>query len=159
MSDIKIIDNFLDKKLFEEIQNILLSSEFAWYYNKDMNFEGDNKIYFTHKIYESPIYFSNKFYLFKNVLNKINPKSLLRIKGNLYVKEKQKTKHNDHVDYTFKHKGCLFYINNNNGETYFGKEKVLPKENRMVFFDPSKKHSSSSCDDSNIRITINFNYL
>jgi hypothetical protein len=159
MSKIKIIDNFLEEKEFKNIQNHLMGDYFAWYYNKAMTFEKDNRLYFTHKFYEAPAAISNQFYLFEKMINKLKCKSILRVKGNLYVGEKEKTKHADHVDYTFKHKGCLLYINDNNGETYFGKDKVLPKANRVVLFDPSTTHSSSSCDDSLVRITINFNYF
>ena len=57
------------------------------------------------------------------------------------------------------HKGCLFYLNNNNGFTSFGKEKVNPKENRVVFFNPNEEHSSSLCTDKKRRININFMIL
>tara|TARA_R100000951_G_C2557106_1_gene154358 strand:- start:110 stop:589 length:480 start_codon:yes stop_codon:yes gene_type:complete len=159
MSKIKVIDNFLGDNDFKNIQNNLMGDYFPWYYNKDMTFKKDNNLYFTHTFYLTPVNISNHFYLFENMINKFKYKSLLRIKGNLYVGQKEKIKHEDHTDYDFKHKGCIFYINNNNGETYFGKEKVLPVANRIVFFDPSTKHSSSSCNDSDIRITINFNYF
>ena len=72
---------------------------------------------------------------------------------------KSKRKNKPHVDYTFEHKGCLFYINTNNGATFFEKEKVLPKENRVVFFQPHKLHSSSLCTDQKRRLVINFNYF
>jgi len=159
MSDIKVIDNFLEKKEFKMIQDVLLNNDFAWFCNKNMTFSNDNDLYFTHKFYNTPTSISNKFYLFENMIKKFKFKSLIRVKANLYIRENKKRKHADHADYPFKHKGCLFYINNNNGETYFEKEKVMPVANRAVFFDPSKKHSSSSCSDSPIRVTINFNYL
>ena len=155
----QIIDNALSSKEFKDIQNVLLGGYFPWYYNKDMTFEKDNSLYFTHKFYETPAAISNQFYLFEKMINKLKCKSILRVKGNLYVGEKERKKHADHVDYTFKHKGCIFYINDNNGETYFESKKILPVENRAVFFDPSKKHNSSSCNDSDIRVTINFNYF
>ena len=96
---------------------------------------------------------------YNNFLEKIKCKSIMRAKANLYLRKDKQEKHQPHTDYPFSHKGCLFYINTNNGETYFGKEKVLPVANRMVFFDPGKKHSSSVCSDNDVRITINFNYF
>jgi hypothetical protein len=159
MSKIKIIDNFLIENEFKKIQDEIMGSYFPWYYNKDMTFNEDNNIYFTHNVYKAPDLISRYFDLFGSVLNKLNTKSLLRIKANMYIRENKKRKHLNHVDYNYQHKGCLLYINDNNGETYFGKEKVLPKANRVVLFDPSTMHSSSSCDDSPVRITINFNYF
>tara|TARA_R100000742_G_C4184444_1_gene18500 strand:+ start:72 stop:551 length:480 start_codon:yes stop_codon:yes gene_type:complete len=159
MSELKIIDNFLDEKDFKLIQDHLMGDFFPWYYNNGISFKKDNDLYFTHTLYQTPAGISNKFYLCEKILRKIKYKSLVRVKGNLYVGEKEKRKHLPHTDYDFPHKGCLFYINTNNGETYFGKEKVLPVANRMVFFDPGKKHSSSVCSDNDVRITINFNYF
>ena len=159
MSKIKVIDNFLEDNDFKNIKNHLMGDYFPWYYNKGITFKGDGDLYFTHSFFRTPANISDKFYLFENMLIKLQYKSLIRVKGNLYVGTKEKIKHADHTDYDFKHKGCLLYINDNNGETHFGKEKVLPVANRIVFFDPSTKHSSSSCNDSNIRITINFNYF
>ena len=68
-------------------------------------------------------------------------------------------KNQPHTDYSYKHKGCLLYMNDNNGCTYFENEIVTPKANRAVLFDPSISHSSSLCDDQKRRITINFNYF
>ena len=48
---------------------------------------------------------------------------------------------------------------NNSHTTHFKNKKVLPKENRAVFFDPSIPHSSSLCTDEKRRVTINFNYF
>ena len=39
------------------------------------------------------------------------------------------------------------------------KEKIIPKANRAVFFDPSQPHSSSPCTDRKRRVNINFNYF
>ena len=70
-------------------------------------------------------------------------------------------KHNYHKDMDNKHKGCLLYINTNNGYNYFKEEKkkIKPKENRAVFFNPSIEHCSSTCTDEKRRVTININYL
>ena len=156
----KIDDNFLDKEEFNNLQKILMSDNFPWYFSDYITDEKDiNNFYFTHLFYNTPDKISHYFYLFENFLKKIECNSLLRIKGNLYVGEKEKRKNKDHYDYKYKHKGCLFYVNDNNGETYFDNKKVLPKENRVVFFDPSKKHSSSICNNQKRRVTINFNYF
>ena len=33
----KIIDNFLDKKYFEELQKLVLGVEFSWFFQKSVN--------------------------------------------------------------------------------------------------------------------------
>ena len=67
-------------------------------------------------------------------------------------------------DYLYKHKACILYINDNNGETCFKQKdgtikKVLPKPNRVVFFDGSNPHCSSTCTDVKRRVNVNFNYF
>ena len=94
------------------------------------------------------------------IISRLDIKSILRIKGNLYPKTNTIFEHNTHTDFNFKHKGFLYYINNNNGFTKLNNGiKVESVENRGLFFDPSLSHNSSTCNDSNSRININFNYF
>ena len=65
-----------------------------------------------------------------------------------------------HVDYNFKHKGAIFYINTNNAPTILKNGiKIDAIANRLLKFDPSILHSSSHPTDMKKRITINFNYM
>ena len=159
---IKIIDNFLPKKEFSQIQNTLMSDQFPWFYHDYVSKPSEkNKFYFNHNFYNDLQPQSSFFNLWVNTLNKLQIKSLIRIKGNLHTKAEKMTYNNYHYDLPFNNKGCIMYINNNNGCTYFkeGETAVEPKENRVVLFDPSIEHKSSRCSDSKIRITINFNYF
>jgi len=157
----EVIDNFLDKEYFNKIKNFILSEEFPWYYNDRISNKNDPKdfYYFTHVFYTKNSANSNAYNIWEKFLKKIDCKALIRIKANMYNNINKKRKNKSHVDYSYSHKGCLFYLNSNNGETYFKNKKVLPKENRAVFFDPSIPHSSSLCTDEKRRITINFNYF
>jgi len=158
---IKVIDNFLPQDEFKYIQDSILSDHFPFYFNESITSDKDPKdyYYFTHTFFYDNKPQSNWFVLWKNFLKKIKCRSLIRIKASMYMNSKKKRKNKPHVDYTFEHKGCLFYINTNNGETFFEKKKVLPKENRVVFFQPHKLHSSSLCTDQKRRLVINFNYF
>ena len=40
-----------------------------------------------------------------------------------------------------------------------GKEKIPSVKNRIIFFDPSIPHCSTSCSDSKTRMNININYF
>ena len=157
----KVVDNFLDKDYFNQIKNFILSEEFPWYYNDRISNKNDPKdfYYFTHIFYIENSANSSGYDMWKNFLKKIDCKALIRIKANMYNNVNKKRKNKLHIDYPYSHKGCLFYLNSNNGETYFKNKKVIPKENRVVFFDPSEPHSSSLCTDEKRRITINFNYF
>ena len=44
-------------------------------------------------------------------------KSIIRIKANFYPNQNKYIEHEKHVDYPYKHKGAIFFINTNNGFT------------------------------------------
>jgi len=157
----KIIDNFLDKDEFNNLNNIIMGDNFPWFYNDFITTSADpsDRQYFTHIVYREPGTTSEWFSLFKKVLVKIKCNSIMRIKANMHLRESKERINISHFDYPFKHKGCLLYINDNNGATYIGKEKIIPKANRALFFDPSQLHSSSPCTDKKRRVNINFNYF
>lgn len=156
----QIIDDFLNPQEFKNIQNILLGSNFPWFYNKCISDKNDPKrlYFFTHNFYKDYTS-SNYFYLWKSFLDKLNCSSLIRIKGGMYPSVDKVRPNSSHIDYKYPHKGCIFYINKNNGPTYFGKTKVMPKENRAVLFEPHLPHSSSLCSDQQVRVTVTFNYF
>ena len=158
---IQVKDNFLNDQEFEEIKNNIMGNNFPWFFYDYITNDNDHidNFYFIHNIFRQPSLVSGWFELFNNFLEKIEYKSLLRIKANLYLKTKNKVIHKPHKDYYYEHKGCILYINDNNGETFFGKEKVKPKANRIVFFNPNEEHSSSTCTDQQRRVNINFNYF
>ena len=155
-----IIDNFLDETEFKQIQKIIMSNEFPWYYNKCISTPADAKhlYFFSHNFLKNEEK-SGLFGLWNNFLKKLNYKALIRIKGGLYPSHTKVRLNNFHTDFPFKHKGCIFYINNNNGPTVIGKKTILPKENRAVLFDPSIPHKSSLCSNQQVRITVTFNYF
>ena len=155
-----IIDNFLDRREFEHIQKIVMGVELPWYYNRFISTPKDEKhrYYFTHNFFKNEVG-SAFFYLWRNFLKKLKYKSLIRIKGGLYPSHYEIRPNNFHSDFPFKHKGCIFYINNNNGPTVIGEKSIIPKENRAVLFDPSIPHHSSLCSDQQVRITVQINYF
>ena len=158
---IQVKDNFLPQQEFNKIKEIVMGDNFPWYYNDFISNPKDpsSYLYFTHTFYRHPGETSDWFYLFNNFLKLVGCNSIIRIKANLHLSQKRKRTNEHHVDYEFKHKGCLLYLNDNDGATYFEKKAIIPKENRVVFFDPSKKHASSVCTNENRRVNINFNYF
>jgi hypothetical protein len=162
--NIKIIDNFLTKSQANEIEETMSSNMFPWYYNDGVAFQnkvGNDDFYFTHLFYTNNIFQSNflESIVFP-ILKKIQPKSLIRIKGNLYPQTKDIKNNSSHVDYKFSHLGAIYYVNSNNGFTIINdQEKIESVKNRLVLFDPSVPHKSTHCSDEKIRININFNYF
>lgn len=163
----KIIDNYLPKEQFENIKNTICedSMNFPWYYNKFLNNrdygEIDNHFYFVHVIYNNYLKNSDFFDDLLPLVDKINPKALIRVKVNGYPKNGDKIiNHNYHTDYDFPHNGAIFYLNTCNGKTILEDgTKIDSVANRILFFDPSKPHTSTNCTDAKMRFNINMNYF
>jgi hypothetical protein len=157
----KIIDNFLEKEDFLAIKNCLMGNDFNWFYNKGVSKENvKDGIYFYHLFFDLNANKSIFFDLIKPILNKLNLKALIRIKGNLYPSNNIIKEHGQHIDFNFKHSGFIYYVNTNDGFTKINKNlKIKSIENRGLFFNPSLKHNSSSCTTSEGRININFNFF
>lgn len=155
----KIVDNFLDKDYFKSIVDLYTGNNFAWFYQSKIN-DYDKNFYFTQNLYINDNHASSNFSSIINIISKLNVKSLIRVKANMYVRGTKLIKHAAHVDYPFTHKGAIYYINTNNGKTILEDgTKIDSVANRLLFFDPSKKHSSTNCTDQKVRININFNYF
>ena len=158
-----IIDNFLDKEQFKKIKNKLLHYNFGWFLSHDVagTDNGNKEHYnFTHNFYEHYKINSEVFSDLLFIINKLGVKSLLRIKANLYPKTAKIIEHDFHSDYKFSHKSALYMINTNNGFTILKDgEKIETKENRMLLFDASKQHKSTTCTDDIYKCNIIFNYF
>jgi len=164
MNKYKVIDNFLNKQDFLKIKEIVESDDFPYFLQKDIVHinENNNELncYFTHNIFNQVNGFSSYYKLFLPLFEKINYKALIRVKGNLYPRTEKLEQHEPHVDYDYEHKGAIFSINTNDGGTILnGNEKVDSIENRILFFDPSKEHSSTTTTNAKYRMNININYF
>ena len=157
----KIIDNLLSKKELELMKTIMMGDQdMPWYYNDYIASQraNDPMYYFTHNFFNE--YKSNWFYIVEPILNKIDHRVLIRCKANMYPSTPVITHHDPHVDLEYEHKGAIFYINTNNGVTVLEDGTEIESiENRLLLFDSSKKHNSTSCTDAKVRVNINFNYF
>ena len=89
-----------------------------------------------------------------------NFRSMIRIKINAYPYTNIVKEHKDHIDSDFKHTGAVFSLNTCDGFTKFSDgTKVESVANRIVFFDASKFHHSSTTSNAKLRYNINFNFL
>ena len=159
----KVIDNFLSKEDFLKIKNLMFSWDFPWYYQHLINGHHDTNdldCYFTHVIFDKEKGYSGFYNFIKPLLEKIKPKALIRIKCNIYPRTDKLEIHKPHLDYKFKHNGAIFYINTNDGGTILENGKKIDSvENRILFFNSYKKHSSTSTTNAKSRINININYF
>ena len=157
----KIIDNLLSEKELELMKTKMMGDQdMPWYYNDYIASQRANApmYYFTHNFFNE--YKSNWFYIVEPILNKIDHRVLIRCKANMYPSTPVITHHDPHVDLEYEHKGAIFYVNTNNGVTMLEDGTEIESiENRLLLFDSSKKHNSTSCTDAKVRVNINFNYL
>lgn len=162
-SSYQVIDNYLDTETFKSLQNFLTGDHFPWYFQNSVakkNQEHLDDYYFTHVVYDNHIPQSNAFKSLTPLLEKIEIKSLIRIKVNFYPNLSNFVINQPHVDYDFPHNGAVFYVNTNNGFTILDNNiKIESIENRILFFNPADQHQSTHCTDSKARITININYI
>ena len=167
MTNFKVIDNFLNDDDLNDIKDNLFKSPL--YYQKTVAGMNDSDSYWD-------FYFSDVLYIhhkprsdvFDNVYNMFIPKfqkygtfkSLLRIKLNFYPHTETLKEHGPHVDYDFSCYGAIFSLNTCDGFTRLNDgTKIDSVENRLLVFDPSLKHNSTTTTNSSGRWNINFNFL
>ena len=162
--DYQVIDDFLSEEDHDILKTLTTGSQhMPWFLNNQVS--GDNDVnrkdyYFTHLFYSDYKINSNNFHVFKPILDKLNVKALIRIKGNLYPGTEKVTRHTNHKDFDFSHKAAVYYINDNDGYTILNDSiKIESKANRILIFDPQIPHCSTTCSDAKYRVTINFNYM
>ena len=174
MTEHKIIDNFLPLDVFDKLKTFLLPvdhkkgvEQMPWYYVPDplSNIINHTKVdwrlfYLYHIIYEHTI--TSPFYerVVPYYWEQLNIKSLIRIKINMYPNTETLKEHGMHMDYSFLHKAGIFSINTCNGYTKLEDgTKIDSVANRMLLFDASTPHCSTTTSDTTARFNINFNYF
>lgn len=176
---IKVIDNFLPNNDFQKLSAFMKGETIPWFYaptnyNPEAEDEADklgiikkgvadkNNFYFNHLIYHTDRPQSQVFdQIYQMVYDKLEIKSLIRMKGNLYPRTKDVETHEWHRDYAYGNRAAILYINTNDGYTQFKKDgsKIESVANRVLIFNGNELHRSTSCSDQNTRINININYL
>ena len=174
----KIEDNFLARRVFNELQAFMVGPEGApagaalpWYYNSLIDYDDEisDKFQFTHLFYAGDVPQSVNIKIIDPVLIKIEPISVWRIKANLLTRTPNIIENTFHTDIgnlidkpekLAQWTTSIFYINTNNGYTEFEDgTKVESVANRMVTFPTNLKHRGTSCTDEKTRVVINFNYF
>ena len=160
-----IKDNFLNQKDFESIAKVMLGYKFPWFIqdkvSNDFCIKPPVPFFWAHMFFMPNRGITSEFFnILTPVLKKLDIKSLIRVKANLYSSSNKIEEHKSHVDFSFKHKGALFSLNTCNGFTMLmNNTKIKSVGNRILLFDASKPHYSSTCTDEKIRYNININYF
>ena len=161
---IKVIDNYLSKEEADRVENDMIHPMFPWYYHNiithwDHEMKDPKKHFqFVHSFFfENEI--TSKYYLIiKPIVEKLEVKSLIRVKANCITLTDERVLHGFHTDYD-DNVTSIYYVNDNDGYTEFETgEKIESVKNRMVIFDSNIKHRGTSQTDKQVRVNINFNY-
>ena len=169
----KIEDNFLGKKEFDELQTFMMGPNIDWHYGDDIDFEVNevdrDKFQFIHLFYFNNVPLSSFLEQLNLIIEIIKATSIWRIKANLLTKTPNIIEKVFHVDIQNLKDSpeklkqwttSIFYVNTNNGYTEFEDgTKVESVANRMVTFPTNLKHRGTSCTDEKTRIVINFDYF
>tara|TARA_B100001113_G_C20889197_1_gene526188 strand:- start:157 stop:726 length:570 start_codon:yes stop_codon:yes gene_type:complete len=170
--DVVVLDNFLAEDEFKKLQDlIVMNPDFPLYFQKEVNDSGDTcestywNWYQVHTIIKDDAVYSKHFNMFKDLFierfKQLNIyRALMRIKINMYPYSDNIHEHARHIDYSYKHKGALFSLNTCDGFTkLYDGTKIDSVANRMMFFDPSTDHNSSTTTNAGARYNINFNFM
>ncbi len=168
---IDVIDNFLPLNDFYEIRNHIMKPTFPVYIQTGVSSPTEEDFlwnwYGIHTIYFDNIPKSNFYELINDkIISKINNfKSLIRCRVNVYPWTETLQEHGVHVDKEWQHNSCILSLNTCDGYTkvYDNENNIFRKiesvENRMLFFDGSVPHHSTTTTTSKLRYNIALNYL
>ena len=167
MSTYKVIDNFLPEDIFAQLeQGIVWNNEFSWTLIHKVTFEEPENsdfqsLYFSHLGYFGDVPLTGLHQMCYEVCKAIGDyRALIRLKANFYPYTPDIYEHCRHIDFPYEHKGALLSLNTCNGFTRLEDgTKIESVRNRMLFFDPSKTHNSSTTNDQKGRFNIQINYF
>ena len=169
--EIKVFDDFLPQDLHKELFDLLVwNSNFPLYPNSSVSYPDDRESDHDHV---TNWYLTHAFYGYhkpqSNFCDKIldiflsrlpDLKCLMRAKLNFYPSTETIYEHGSHVDMNFPNHAAIYSLNTCDGYTRFNNDtKIDSVSNRLIFFDGSINHNSTTTTNAKGRFNINFNYL
>ena len=136
-----------------------------WFFQSkiaDINKVSDsNLFYMIHSFYDGNVPMSTHFNTIIPILEKLEMRCLIRVKGNLYPNTEILHEHPMHTDYKFSHSGALLSLNTCDGYTKLKDgTKIDSIANRILLFDAGEvMHCSTTTTNVSARINININYI
>ena len=180
---IEVIDNFVNPLMAEQIEHTIRKENFGWNYcnygtqieyNRKYQFKDNNTFDRPQFVHDLNTENDRDIFIRKYILHFGNNFSdrLVRAKVNMLIKDHEygiNNYHIPHVDDRGDIESVIYYVNDSDGDTFIFNEKpdeslteitikdrISPTRGRLVFFDSSYLHASSSPIISSERIIINF---
>ena len=174
--DIRVKDNFLNYRDFIFLKELFFHDNTTWKVNwkiadtlevsKEDNYDD---WFLGHHIYDENKPVSSSFNDVKTkLINKIAQleqadfAALTRIKVNFYPHTSVVNEHKPHKDnaQARRWRGAIYCLNTCDGYTGFSDgTKIDSVENRLILFDSTQDHFSTSTSNAQARININVNYV
>ena len=171
----KVIDNFLDEEYFDSLVTFFTDKEkignqdMPWFFQSSTVYPkiGEKRVvsedrffYMTHLFYSNSLPASPFYDKLVPLLQKLEARCLIRIKANLYPNSEILHEHPMHTDYDFLHSTALLSLNTCDGYTKLEDgTKINSVANRILLFDASEKHCSTTTTNVPARFNININYI
>ena len=165
----EVIDNYLDEEYFDSLVTFITDKEkkgnfiMPWFFNSGITYHGaveDKLFYMTHMLYDGNVPMSPFYDKLIPLLEKLEAKSLIRVKANLYPNTEILHEHPMHSDYDFFHSGAILSLNTCDGYTKLKDgTKIDSVANRLLLHDPITEHCGTSTTNVAARFNININYI
>ena len=175
MNNLQIRDNVLTEEELRKLQNAMLldstqnNRTIPWGISNmyesedDIMCEEKEAFFWTHTFHDRQRVESKYFEILYPLLDKINPKALVRIRANCNTITDRIIEHGYHTDVPLgtNCRTSIFYLNTNNGYTKFKEDGSIVNSvaNRLLTFSSDMKHTSTTATDVTQRVVINFNYF
>ena len=184
---VHVFDNIIDVDYQNRIKHLLISGEssFPWYFTDDVTAAGDygnqKRCAFSHQFVdpETGVSQYNSFFIemIRQSCLKVKKDKIKVIQGRSFFQLPQRIENANepdsaHTDLTYPHFVVLYYVCDSDGDTiiynekaskrsfkdYTIKEKVTPKQGRVVVFDGSFYHTAEQ-PINNKRCIVNYDVI
>ncbi len=177
---VKIIDDFLPKRYFEDLQSYFLSENCEWFFNDnltdDNSYNSLGSFGFNMRLHWNGYFVSNYVGTLVRALVFIaqeevekhleREQRIVRARADMTLYNPTKHRHELHTDFPHEHTTAIFYMNSSDGNTLLFDRKgdkliqeVEPIENRLIIFDGLMQHTGHSPAKHKSRILINMNFM
>lgn len=165
----RVIDNYLPENSFNRLRDLICFNGDFPFSLVDYVSENNEKqklddwygvhIFYKQDVPQSPHYNVINEHLVYRVRMDMGMKSFMRGKCNFYGHTQSIVEHQPHYDFAFNHTAAIYSLNTCDGFTRIGEKKVDSVANRIVFFDGSEMHNSSSTTNTKGRFNISINFI
>jgi hypothetical protein len=171
INDIEVLDNFLLEKEFKNLENIIESDTFNWFFKrstaKERVIEDVDKFMFSHVLYHpsnniGSVFLKNFEIIPIKLAEKYGFTKTMRMKLNLYPNQKKRVYHEFHYDMNDKNQNpkkgfvsAIFNFTTCNGGTIINNKAFTSKSNQVILFPNEMKHCGFTATDVQARIVLN----